>query len=133
MSPTVKAKVSPTPAKAARAAAERAAEEEAKEIVRERSGGVCEGCGSARATNWAHRVAKGHGGPWDAANGLHLCGMGNASGCHGFSHQKPLEAQALGWIVESHDVDRIREIPVQHAWLGRVLLTSDGRVIPVPD
>lgn len=100
-------------------------EKAAKGIVRARSNGVCEICGQARATNFSHRLAKGHGGPWLASNGLDACGHGNYSGCHGERlHQRPTEAERAGWLVRSgHD---FRTIPVQHAWLGLVFLNDDG-------
>jgi hypothetical protein len=101
----------------------------AKAVVRARSGGVCEICGVARAENFSHRLAKGHGGPWLASNGLDACGWGNYSGCHGERvHQQPTEAEQAGWLVRSgHD---FRTIPVQHAWLGLVLLHDNGSTTP---
>jgi hypothetical protein len=126
VSPTAKAKVSPTPAAAAKAAEERALEREARRIVRERSGGVCECCGRARATNFSHRKGAGQGGEWSAANGLDACGSGNASGCHGFIHQNPDAACELGWMLRRHQVPEGE--PVVHAVFGRVLLSRDGTV-----
>jgi hypothetical protein len=130
-SPTARAKVSP-PAKSAskleREAADRAAEREAKRLVRARSGGRCEVCGIAAATNFSHRKGAGQGGEWSAANGLDACGWGNTLGCHGRIHQRPEEAREHGWMLRRNQVPE--EEPVDHAWLGRVLLTSDGMVIP---
>ena len=104
-------------------------EKHARDTVRARSGGVCEICDAARATNFQHRLAKAHGGPWEVANGLAVCGMGNVSGCHGRIHQNPIEAEANGWTVLSgHD---FRSIPVLHAVHGRVLLGDDGSITPV--
>ena len=62
-----------------------------------RSGGVCEGCGMAPATNMHHRKFRSAGGRDTAANLLHLCGMGNTSGCHGIAHGA-LKMQN-GWSV----------------------------------
>jgi hypothetical protein len=53
-----------------------------------------------RATNWAHRWPEGQGGLWFASNGLHLCGMGNASGCHGYSETHRAESYRKGWLLK---------------------------------
>ena len=74
------------------------AEQLARQIVRDRAGGICEGCGKAPATDWSHRVAEGQGGPWDAANGLHLCHSD-----HMWGHTEPLAARKLGWLLLSTD------------------------------
>lgn len=81
-----------------------AGKEDAQEIVRRRPGpgGWCEArspwC-QGRGTQYSHRWHKGQGGPWRASNGLRVCGLGNAAGCHGWIHQHPIEAEKLGWIV----------------------------------
>lgn len=73
-------------------------------LVRERSGGDCEirtdWC-RGRATNWSHRRARGQGGLWIPSNGIDVCGMGNATGCHGYLHQHAEEARAKGWVVSA--------------------------------
>jgi hypothetical protein len=74
----------------------KAVERDAREAVRVRSLGCCEGCGRKPATDYAHRVGKGQGGGWSAGNALHLCGPGNAGGCHGIGRKT---AEALGWII----------------------------------
>ena len=91
---------------------------------------MCEGCGRARATNWAHRVARGQGGAWCPSNGLHLCGSGT-TGCHGWSHLHPTEAKARGWIVEPWRDPA--EVPALHWLHGLVLLDVDGSFTPAPD
>lgn len=107
---------------------EAAAEKIARKLVRARSGGVCEVCRRERATNFQHRLAEGHGGQYTACNGLDVCGMGNASGCHGRIHQYPLIAYERGWSVRSgHDP------AVQPVWLaghGWSLLRADGSISP---
>ena len=118
-----------------RKAAEEAAEHRTKAIVKVRSGGSCEICG-AKAENVAHRVAKSQGGPWDPANALHLCGQGNLSGCHGWTHQHSGEddGQAGGWILRSHHDYAAEPAYILHrdetgvARFGWVLLRSDGSV-----
>lgn len=79
----------------------RMAENSARLLVRQRSGGICEVCGAAKATNFQHRKNRSQGGEWSASNGLDVCGMGNLSGCHGFIHQNPEAAAAHGWTVRS--------------------------------
>lgn len=98
-------------------------EKEARRLVRERSGGVCEICGSQRATNFQHRKARSHSGIWSASNGLDVCGMGNAFGCHGYIHQNPGLACEAGWTVKSWDDETL--IPVQTVH-GVVLLDDEG-------
>lgn len=84
------------------AAATRAAEQLARDIVDQRSQGWCEiripGECRGRATNWCHRIAEGQGGPWLASNGINGCGSGT-TGCHGWTHRNPSLAEAHGWIV----------------------------------
>lgn len=98
-------------------------EKEARRLVRERSGGICEICGEQKATNFQHRKARSHSGPWSASNGLDVCGMGNAFGCHGYLHQNPDTACENGWSVKSWDDETT--IPVQTVH-GLVLLDNEG-------
>lgn len=98
------------------------AEKTARRLVRERSGGVCESCGAARATNFQHRKGRGQGGPWSAANGFDVCGSGT-TGCHGYMHAHPAESYERGWSVRSHDDPAA--VPVQTA-RGWFLLDDDG-------
>lgn len=98
-------------------------EKEARRLVRERSGGVCEICGEQKATNFQHRKARSHSGPWTASNGLDVCGMGNTFGCHGYLHQNPDIACENGWSVKSWDNETA--IPVRTA-NGLVLLNNEG-------
>lgn len=103
----------------------------ARLAVRRRSGGMCEVCGKAQATNFQHRKAAGQGGGWSACNGLDVCGMGNVSGCHGLIHQNPTLAYANGWSVRSgHDP---ATQPVQLAGRGLCLLAPDGRAVPAAE
>lgn len=110
----------PRPLSAARQA-KAAAERSSKRIVKARSGGVCEGCGQARANDWSHRVGEGVGGPWCPSNGLHLCRIA----CHGFIGAEPTAARDLrGWRLDSWD-DPL-ELPARHWLHGFVLLDVDG-------
>jgi hypothetical protein len=92
----------------------------------DRSGGVCEVCGRERAREYQHRKAEGQGGEVSVVNGLAVCGFGNTSGCHGRIHSNPTEAYARGWSVRREHDPAAK--PVQHAWLGWVLLLPDGSV-----
>ena len=100
----------------------RKAEKEARRLVRERSGGICEICGAARATNYQHRQNRSQAGVWSASNGLDVCGSGT-TGDHGYIHAHPAESYERGWSV--HSWDNPAEVPVQTA-LGWVLLDNDG-------
>ncbi|MEV8439244.1 hypothetical protein AB0425_17855 [Actinosynnema sp. NPDC051121] len=76
----------------------------AEKIVRLRPGpgSPCEARSAwcqGRGSQFSHRWHKGQGGPWKASNGLRVCGLGGAAGCHGWIHQHPVEAEKLGWIV----------------------------------
>jgi hypothetical protein len=97
--------------------------------IRERSGGVCEGCGNQPATEMHHRQFASRGGRSTVENGLHLCGWGNHTGDHGVAHSA--EGHELGWSVHSWDKPAL--VPVLYrgvmSWL-----TPDGRVVDVkPD
>lgn len=101
-------------------------EREARRIVAERSGGVCEMCGAARATNWHHRKNASQGGLWCPSNGLHLCGSGS-TGDHGWVTEHPTQAHDDGgWVVWSHEDPAA--VPVLVAGRGWVLLGADGSV-----
>lgn len=64
--------------------------------VKERSAGVCEGCGHKPASQIHHRKYRSRGGSHDVSNLLHLCGSGNHTGCHGLAHSAtPPEGWAL--------------------------------------
>lgn len=69
-------------------------------LIEKRSGGVCEGCGVAPATEKHHRQFRSRGGSNRASNGLHLCGWGNHTGCHGRAHAGAI-GESLGWAIRS--------------------------------
>ena len=52
--------------------------------VPDREDGLCAVCRAAPATNRHHIVPRSHGGMWGPT--VPVCGMGNASGCHGMLH-----------------------------------------------
>lgn len=92
---------------------------EARPVVRERSRGVCERCGQARASDMHHRQLRRHG-DHAPANLVHLCRV-----CHAAVHAKPEAAHAAGFIVWRHEDPR--ETPIDHGLLGRVKLDDAGR------
>lgn len=85
----------------------------AEEVARERTrlrlrlrverGHVCEVC-KARPWSDMHEILprSGGGDPLDPSNILLVCGPGNVSGCHGWIHQNPREAMALGYLRSRH-------------------------------
>ena len=90
-----------------------------------RSGGHCEICHTAVATNWHHRKNRSQGGDNSLSNAMHLCGSGS-TGCHGRVTENPAEAYEFGWSVRSGFVPA--EVPV---WLGWrwMLLADDGTAV----
>jgi hypothetical protein len=90
----------------------------ARELVYARSGGLCERCGLAYATEWHHRRARSQRGPWEPSNGLHLC-----SSCHGEITETRTEYYVQGWLV--HSWADWAETPVTLHY-GRVLLDNAG-------
>lgn len=99
-----------------------------RDVVRKRSGGICESCGVAPATEMHHRLYRSRGGLHTASNLLDVCGWGNTSGCHGRAHSGDVGV-ALGLSIESGGDPRL--IPVEHALFGWVLLTDEGLWEPV--
>jgi hypothetical protein len=100
-------------------------EKKARELLAERSNGVCELCSANRATNAHHRKNAGQGGPWAPSNLLHLCGSGT-TGCHGLVTREPKKAREQGWSVPSWG-DPART-PVWLAWRGFVFLDDTGHI-----
>lgn len=94
--------------------------------VLDRSGGMCEVCGSARATNVHHRRARGMGGTRRAIHSpawlLAVCGQGNTSGCHGRIESSRTAALDAGWLLGPSDDP---STPVLLA-IGRVILDDEG-------
>lgn len=85
-------------------------EAKARRIVTERAGGRCEQCASAGLTlEWAHRQNRSHGGPWCAANGLHLC-----SPCHRRSELNPDEAYRTGIRLKMGSDPHVHPVWLEH-------------------
>lgn len=99
---------------------QKAIPETLRQAIAERSGGVCEGCGIARATNIHHRQYLSRGGQHTLTNTLHLCGTGNTSGCHGRAHT---DGSDIGWSVHRWEDPAL--IPVDYRGQLR-WLTDEG-------
>ncbi len=101
---------------------------QARNIVAERCGGMCEVCGVARATNVHHRRGRGMGGTRRAIHTpawlLAVCGQGNTSGCHRRIESNRPEAERNGWALP-WSVEDAATVPAV-LWFGTVLLLDDG-------
>lgn len=99
-------------------------ERRTRKLVAERSGGLCERCHRAPATDKAHRVSRGVGGAWCPSNILDLCHR-----CHMRHHQKPDHAYAGGWHLRSHQDPAQEPAFIHHdGHTGWARLESDGTV-----
>jgi len=96
-----------------------------RDLVRERSGEVCERCSCQRATDFHHRRLKGRrgylAGNENASNCLHVC-----RGCHRKIHAHPTPAREAGFIVESHEDPRAVPVRLFGGWRG--FFTDEGGV-----
>ena len=91
----------------------------------DRSGGICEVCGLAVATNWHHRKNRSQLGGNELSNALHVCGSGT-TGCHGHITENPAESYRCGWSVRSGHNPLTTPVLRRRDW---VLLTDEGEVI----
>lgn len=98
-------------------------------LLQQRSDGICEVCGAARATNIHHRTPRGMGGTNRAIHTvewlLHLCGSGT-QGCHGYIESHPEVAYSKGWKLRRLDTPA-RPVQYRQEW---VVLGPDGTVSP---
>lgn len=108
-------------------------------LVDARAQECCERCGKhAEGGSRHHRRAKGMGGDKRPdtnlpANLVLLCGSGT-TGCHGWVHANPRDAQLLGWIIPRW-ADPL-EVPIPaytSAWSALVFLDNDGNYIPAEE
>jgi hypothetical protein len=101
-----------------------------KSTVEQRSGGVCELCGCAPASNIHHRRARGMGGTRRAVHTaswlLHLCGSGT-TGCHGYIEAHPTISYGKGWKLRQHQTPSTAPVELAGKW---VTLTDDGKIHP---
>lgn len=108
----------------------------AKELLKARSGGLCEVglvCGGkAQGVDPAHREGKKSGGTGKWWSNLASNLLWSCRDCHDFIDQKqPKAAEKLGLKVRE-GVARPWEIPVLHKQFGWVLLDHDGGHRPAP-
>jgi hypothetical protein len=96
----------------------------AKAAIKKRSGGFCEGCGQREATEYHHRKFKSRGGMGAVANGLHLCGWGNHTGCHGKAHSAD---PPTGWALKSWDDPLLVSVTLV---TGDYYLNNSGDYLP---
>lgn len=99
------------------------------DIVRGRSMGVCEICGTGRASNFHHRRPGGMGGSrqphqQSAANLLHVDGSGT-TGCHGKIESGRTLAYENGWLVHRRDDPTTVPVLRRGEW---VYLALDGGI-----
>lgn len=99
----------------------------AKDLLGERSGGVCEKCGQRPAQDPHHRNGRRAGGTSDEAinnlsNLLALCRP-----CHIWVTENPLWAVGRGWSVLSWQDPAA--VPVR-LWHGTYLLDDEGGMLP---
>jgi hypothetical protein len=101
-----------------------------KQIVRDRSAGICEVCQAAPATNFHHRRARGMGGTRRPIHGpdwvLHLCGSGT-TGCHGYIETHPEVSYARGWKLRGTRDPSIAPVQLCGQWY---ILLPDGTMEP---
>jgi hypothetical protein len=93
-----------------------------REKVRERSGGVCEICHAAPATDQHHRKYRSRQGEHTVENLLDVCGPGNAFGCHADAHGKnPPEGVSLNsWEQNPERIPFVDKLGI------RWTLSTDG-------
>lgn len=88
-----------------------------RDLVAERSGGVCERCGVAPAEHRHHRRARGMGSTRrpdtsSTANCLHICRP-----CHEVIESHREWALVHGWLVnQSHEPSRV-QVQLHHGWV----------------
>ena len=92
----------------------------AREALRKRSRGRCEGCGGS-ATDYSHRrtvsIRDEH--QWCPCNALHLCRT-----CHRWAHHNPEQARERGWHVSRYENNPGTVPAVTIA--GRFILDCEG-------
>lgn len=94
-----------------------------RQIVCDRSNGLCERCGR-QGHSVHHRRKRSQGGPWTPSNCVMLCGDG-VQGCHGWVEHHPNAANDEGFHVRSFQDEY--EVPV-YRWGRWVLLDDDGNI-----
>jgi hypothetical protein len=87
----------------------------------------CARCGIRITENGSrhHRKLKSRGGGDEVSNGVLLCGSGT-TGCHGWVHANPKQAEEKGWMISSGGDPKL--IPIVHAIHGKVWLDDEGGI-----
>ena len=98
----------------------------AREKVDARDRHRCVRCGMpAQDKHHRRRRRENHDGKAHSpSNLITLCGRGNTSGCHGWVHQHPVEARALGYTLRPDQDPDVESM--QYVRKGRVRLDSQG-------
>ncbi len=97
-----------------------------RDVIYQRSDGVCERCGAGPVEQLHHRRARGAGGSRRTdtntpANCLAIC-----SPCHLHIETNRTEAKDMGWLVrQGHDPEHV---PVMYRRTGLVNLHPDGSI-----
>ncbi len=60
------------------------------------------------------------------SNVIDVCGTDNSTGCHGWIHQHPEQARALGYLLKSYDPEP-SQVPVYSCRRGWILLDTNGQ------
>lgn len=102
------------------------------DLIGDRDYRRCVRCGVIGAHNRHHRLLRSQGGRDLGSNLISLCGSGT-TGCHGWVHANPEQAQRGGWVVRS-DMDP-HHVPLLCFMRGWVLLRDDlsYEVVAIPE
>lgn len=102
-----------------------------RELVKARDGGLCVRCGmlGREVHHRRRRRINFDGLAHSPANLIRLCGWGNNTGCHGWTHAHPVEARELGLTLRPDDDPRL--VPMAYVRRGLVLLDGDGGIAVV--
>lgn len=92
-----------------------------RDIVAERSGGLCEVCRVERATQMHHRRPRGMGGSRLSKTHQPSMLLHVGDGCHAWIERNRQVSLAEGWLLRQSESDR----PVR-TWMGFVVLDDDG-------
>lgn len=93
-------------------------EKAVREIVRERSQGLCERCGYGGGQTLHHRLKRSHlprNDQWQVWNCAMLCGDG-VRGCHGWVEHFPNDAAGEGWHVRPWEDPAEKKVLYQGRW-----------------
>lgn len=103
-------------------AVETLTEQRCRDLVADRSKGMCEKCGDSRGLEKAHRLARSQGGLWLPSNILDLC-----HSCHRGNHASPSTAYEGGWHLKMGQTPSTEPALVfKSGWRDWALLHDDG-------